>query len=72
MHALKTVLTIAAAAAMLALAGCGGGGADIRTTTTTVSVGQQLIDLKKARDTGSISQSQYERLKQQLIDRVLD
>jgi hypothetical protein len=72
MHALKTVLAIAAAVATLTLAGCGGGGADIRTTTTTVSVGQQMIDLKKARDSGSISQSEYERLKQQLMDRVLD
>ena len=59
-------------AGALAIAGCGGGGADVKTTTTTVSVGQQLIDLKKARDAGSISQSEYDRLKRDLINRVLD
>jgi outer membrane murein-binding lipoprotein Lpp len=53
------------------LAGCGGG-AEVKTTTTTVSVGQQLIDLKKARDSGSMTQSEYDKAKKQLIDRVLD
>jgi len=53
------------------LAGCGGG-AEVKTTTTTVSVGQQLIDLKKARDSGSMTQSEYDKAKTQLIDRVLD
>jgi hypothetical protein len=53
------------------LASCGGG-AEVKTTTTTVSVGQQLIDLKKARDSGSMTQSEYDKAKKQLIDRVLD
>lgn len=55
----------------LMLSGCGGG-AEVKTSTTTVSVGQQLIDLKKARDAGSLSESEHERLKSQLIERVLD
>jgi hypothetical protein len=37
-------------------------GADVRTTTTTVSVGQQLIDLKKACDSGSVTQAEYAAL----------
>ena len=35
-----------------------------------VSVGQQLIDLKKARDSGAISQKEWEQQKQRLIDSV--
>jgi hypothetical protein len=72
---MQTMTRLAAAVAMgvaITVAGCGGGGAEVKTTTTTVSVGQQLIDLKKARDTGSISQSEYERLKRDLINRVVD
>jgi hypothetical protein len=53
------------------LASCGGG-AEVRSTTTTVSVGQQLIDLKKARDSGSMTQAEYDRAKEQLITRVLN
>jgi hypothetical protein len=53
------------------LAGCGGG-ADVKTSTTTVSVGQQLIDLKKARDGGSMTQSEYDSARKRLIDRTLD
>ena len=62
--------TAAAGGAVLVLTACGGGGAEVRTTTTTVSIGQQLIDLKQARDKGSITQREYERLKQEVIDRA--
>jgi hypothetical protein len=53
-----------------ALAGCGG--ADVRTTTTTISVGQQLIDLKKAKDSGAMSEREYERARRDLINKTLD
>jgi hypothetical protein len=52
----------------LAVAGCGGGGAEVKTTTTTVSIGQQLIDLKNAHDKGSLSDSEYRKLRQEVID----
>jgi hypothetical protein len=38
--------------------------------TMNVSVGQQLIDLKKARDSGAISQGEWDKQKQQLIRSV--
>jgi len=59
------------AVALLGLYGCGGGGANVKTTTSTVSIGQQLIDLKNAYTTGAITQDQYEKAKQKLIQSVL-
>lgn len=63
-------LALAAAIAFAALAaGCGGGGATSTTQTevTTVSQGQQLMDLKKALDSGAISQQEYDRLREKVI-----
>jgi len=34
------------------------------------TIGQQLIDLKKARDSGALNAHEYERQKRQLIDSV--
>ena len=59
--------TIILASAFL-LTGCGGN--EVLQPTVSVSVGQQLIDLKKARDTGAITASDYDRQKNQLIDSV--
>ncbi|MCW3474122.1 SHOCT domain-containing protein [Limobrevibacterium gyesilva] len=60
------------ALAMLAavpLAACGGSGSTSTTAVqnTTVSKGQQLIDLKKALDTGAISQSEYDAQRQKIL-----
>lgn len=35
-----------------------------------VSIGQQLIDLKKARDAGALSEKEYQRQREDLIDSV--
>jgi hypothetical protein len=45
-----------------------GGGSD--TTSTTVvqpTTGQQLMDLKKALDTGAVSKEEYETLRQRIL-----
>jgi hypothetical protein len=59
----------AAGAALLVLAACGST-TEVTPPTVNVSVGQQLIDLKKARDSGALTQSEYERQKARLIDGV--
>lgn len=38
--------------------------------TMNVSVGQQLIDLKKAKDSGALSEKEWEQQKKSLIDSV--
>ncbi len=64
----KCCATGVALSLVLVLAGCGGGGAEVRTTTTTVSIGQQLIDLKNAHDKGSMSDSEYRKLREEIVD----
>jgi len=48
----------------------GGCGSDPPRPTVSVSVGQQLIDLKKARDSGALSEREYDSQKAQLIRSV--
>jgi len=44
-----------------------GGGS--KTQTQTATVGQQLIDLQKAKDTGAISEAEYQSEKAKLLGR---
>ncbi|MGH8616266.1 MAG: SHOCT domain-containing protein [Burkholderiales bacterium] len=68
MTRLRQPLTAAALATALLVGGCGGN--EVLQPTVSVSVGQQLIDLKKARDSGALNERDYERQKQSLIDSV--
>ncbi len=52
----------------LSLTGCGGH--EIVRPTVDVSIGQQLIDLKRAREAGALSDREYERQRERLIDSV--
>lgn len=60
------------AIALAGLAGCcgPGGGANVETKniTTTKSLGDQLIDLKKAYESGAITEEQYKDLKEKTIE----
>ena len=57
---------------LLLLGGCWNGNADHSTLDLgDVSLGQQFIDLKAARDAGAISGDEYTALKQALIDSVV-
>lgn len=60
----------ASALAGLVLAGCGG--TEVVQPNVNVSIGQQLIDLKRAKDSGALSQSEYESQKAKLIDSYRD
>ena len=59
----------AAAAVLLTLAACGST-EEVRAPSVNVSIGQQLIDLKKARDSGALSAAEYDRQKANLIASV--
>ncbi|HLF93466.1 MAG TPA: hypothetical protein VJB14_08385 [Planctomycetota bacterium] len=64
--------TILRSLAFLALAGCGwsvGSSSDERVQRPTL--GQQLIDLKKARDAKAITDADYSTKRQELIDAAL-
>ena len=64
----RRMTAAAALAATLAAAGCSEH--EVLQPTVSVSVGQQLIDLKRARDSNALSERDYERQKEQLIDSV--
>jgi hypothetical protein len=54
------------------LSGCCGGGTTtkINTTNSTVTVGEQMIDLQKAYDSGAITEKEYKKAKQDILDSV--
>ena len=56
--------------ALSLLAACSSSRTDVMPPVVNVSIGQQLIDLKKARDSGAISQREYEQQTRKLIDSV--
>jgi hypothetical protein len=60
--------TITILLACCALAACSS--TEVVAPTMNVSVGQQLIDLKKARDAGAISQAEWDQQKQRIINSV--
>jgi hypothetical protein len=64
----RIATVLAAASFTLILAGCGGN--EVLRPTVSVSVGQQLIDLKKALDSGALTESEYESQKSKIIKSV--
>ena len=53
--------------ATLLTTGCGGGDSKVEASTTTM--GQELSDLKKAYDEGIITEKEYEKSKENILDR---
>ena len=60
----------AAVVALCVLTACSSTRTEVMPPTVNVSIGQQLIDLKKARDSGALSQGEYEQQIRKLIDSV--
>jgi hypothetical protein len=53
---------------LLGVAACGGG-AKVKSEVSTTTVGQQLMDLKKALDTGTMTQQEYEKERKKILSR---
>lgn len=65
---LKSIITFAGISALvLGLAGCGGGGATTKVEARGTQ-GQQLLDLKEAYDKGVITEKEYEKAKEKILD----
>jgi hypothetical protein len=60
---------IAVIAAVL-VAACASSSTKVTPPVINVSIGQQLIDLKKARESGAITQREYEQQAKRVIDNV--
>jgi uncharacterized membrane protein len=63
----RSALSASLLACLLGLSGCGGN--DTQTTVqTTETQGKQLMDLKEAYDKGVISEKEYERTKERILE----
>jgi hypothetical protein len=65
---LRTLSIAGVIGLMAMLPGCGGGGASVESQISTTTKGQQLIDLKKALDSGAIDQKEYEMLRKKVLE----
>ena len=52
----------------LGVVGCGGGGAEVRTQSYSTTLGQELKDLEEAYQKGIITEKQYNKAKEKLIE----
>lgn len=68
---MKTQIRTLALAAVFAFgfAACGGGGSRTEVNTSGVTLGQELSDLKAAYDKGAMSEKEYEKAKEAVMDR---
>ena len=66
----RIIINGAAVVALCALAACSSTRTEVMPPTVNVSIGQQLIDLKKAKDSGAISESEYQVQVRRVIDSV--
>ena len=67
MNMAKKALAVVVVAIGLMGAGCGG--TEVRTQSHTTTTGQELLDLKKAYDTGVITETEYENKRKEILKR---
>jgi len=71
----QTVAIIATVVLGVFMTGCCGGGTTVQPAPVTLApassatVGQQLIELQKAFESGAITEAEYKKLKQEAIDK---
>ena len=65
----RTVVVLFAFAAFLGGC-CGGSKTTVEHLSPTKTVGEQMIDLQKARDSGAINEEQYIKAKQEILDKL--
>ena len=65
MNRTSLLIQAAAVAALVACAGCRSSAS--ATVKPAGSAGQQLMDLKKARDSGLITDKEYERMRKKIV-----
>lgn len=63
----RSLILATALLTALGVAACGGGGAEVKSEITTTTKGQQLLDLKKAYDSGAMTKDEYERERQRVL-----
>jgi hypothetical protein len=66
----RTPVCAMAVAVALLLSACSSATTDVLPPTVSVSIGQQLIDLKKAKDAGALSEKEYQAQVKRLIEAV--
>ena len=54
---------------LFGVAACGGGGTQVKSEVSTTTVGQQLMDLKKALDAGAMTQQEYEQQRKKILEK---
>ena len=54
---------------VLSLTACGGGGAKVQNTTTNTTMGQELIDLNESYKKGLLTEKEYNKSKEKIMDR---
>ena len=76
MNMKRTGTMIATALLGTFLAGCCGGGTTVQPTPVTIApassatTGQQLSELQKAFESGAITEAEYKKLKQSIMDKA--
>jgi len=63
------VLLVVCGLLLLGITACGGGGAEVRSEVSTTTTGQQLLDLKKALDAGAMTQQEYDKERQKILEK---
>ena len=67
---MKSIVQLAVATLLfITLTACGGGGAKVHTQQNATTVGQELLDLDKAYQSGLISEREYNSSRKKILNR---